>query len=291
MTVIDVGPDLLRRHPLPNHDEGGDKQLRGRVLMVGGSVEVPGAVLLAGHGALRAGAGVLRIATCRSSASHLAVAMPEARVTGYDETAEGGIDAGAAEGLADDACECGAVLIGPGMMDHNATAALTATMLQGAGDAAYVLDAAAFTTLDPASPRRSRLVVTPHAGEMAHFLDVERDEIEADPIKAGREVARRLGAVVAVKGAETHIVEPEGRIWCSRNGSIGLGTSGSGDVLAGIITGLLARGTLAALAAVWGVFLHAEAGRRLEQRHGPLGLLARELPAEIPAIMRDLAQG
>jgi ADP-dependent NAD(P)H-hydrate dehydratase len=291
MSVIDVCADLLRKHPLPSHDEGGDKQLRGRVLIIGGSVQVPGAVLLSGHGALRAGAGVLRIATCRSSAVHLAVAMPESRVTGFDETAEGGIDAGAAEPLADDAGECEAVLIGPGMMDGDATAALTARMLQTPGDAGYVLDAAAFTTLDPAGPHPSKLVVTPHAGEMAHFLDVEREEIEADPIKAGREVARRLGAVVAVKGAETHIVEPGGRIWCSRNGSIGLGTSGSGDVLAGIITGLLARGTSADLAVVWGVYLHAEAGRRLEQRYGRLGLLARELPAEIPAIMRDLSQG
>lgn len=290
MTLIDIDPAFLRAHALPRHDEGGDKQLRGRVLIIAGSAEVPGGALLAAHGALRAGAGVLQIATCRSVAQQLAITMPEARVVGCAETQEGGIEPSSADRLGDLAANSDAVLIGPGMLDLEATAALVRQLLARKPDAAFVLDAAALTTLDGSADLPRHLVLTPHAGEMARFLDVAREEVEGAPLDAAHRVARQLGAVVAMKGAETHIVAPDGRTWCSRNGSIGLGTSGSGDVLAGVIVGLLARKTPPELATIWGVYLHAEAGRRLEQKHGPLGLLARELPAEVPAIMRDLQQ-
>jgi ADP-dependent NAD(P)H-hydrate dehydratase len=82
MSLVVVTPEFLRAHPLPTHEQEGDKQARGRVLVIAGSVEVAGAVLLAGLGVLRAGAGILQIATCRSVASHLAMAMPEAMVVG-----------------------------------------------------------------------------------------------------------------------------------------------------------------------------------------------------------------
>src|SRR5947199_3610068 len=113
MSPVAVTADFLRAHPLPRHEEGGDKQVRGRVLVIAGSVEVPGAALLAGLGALRAGAGVLQIATCRSAAPHLAIAMPEAKVVGCSETAAGGIDLSNAARLAEAASHCDAVLIGP----------------------------------------------------------------------------------------------------------------------------------------------------------------------------------
>src|SRR5437764_8058691 len=92
MSLTRVTPDFLRAHPLPRHEHDGDKQARGRVLVIAGSTEVPGAALLAGLGALRAGAGVLQIATCRTAAPHLGIAMPEAMVVGCRETAAGGID-------------------------------------------------------------------------------------------------------------------------------------------------------------------------------------------------------
>jgi ADP-dependent NAD(P)H-hydrate dehydratase len=97
-----------------------------------------------------------------------------------------------------------------------------------------------------------------------------------------------LQAVIAMKGASTHVVGPGGEAWLSQNGSIGLATSGSGDTLAGILAGLLARGTQPALATIWAVYMHGEAGRRLAKRNGTLGLLAREIPGEIPGIMQEL---
>ncbi|HEY0034423.1 MAG TPA: NAD(P)H-hydrate dehydratase, partial [Devosia sp.] len=96
------------------------------------------------------------------------------------------------------------------------------------------------------------------------------------------------GAVVVMKGGQTHIASPQGEVWSSSHGNVGLATSGSGDTLAGIIAGLLARGASPLLAAQWGVFVHAEAGERLKREHGLLGYLAREIPAKVPAILQDL---
>jgi ADP-dependent NAD(P)H-hydrate dehydratase len=112
-TVIPVTDELLRSIPLPHHSQGEDKDERGRVLVIGGSVETPGGVLLAGLAALRAGAGKLQIATCRSVSQQLAVAVPEARVTGLEETPEGGISATEAEKLAERCGRTDVVLLGP----------------------------------------------------------------------------------------------------------------------------------------------------------------------------------
>jgi NAD(P)H-hydrate repair Nnr-like enzyme with NAD(P)H-hydrate dehydratase domain len=125
---------------------------------------------------------------------------------------------------------------------------------------------------------------------MAKFLGGRREDIDSNPLLAARRAAAALSAVIAMKGAETYVVADDGEALLSRNGSIGLATSGSGDTLAGILVGLLARGTEARLATAWAVYMHGQAGRKLADRHGPFGLLAREIPGEVPAIMRELSQ-
>jgi hydroxyethylthiazole kinase-like uncharacterized protein yjeF len=292
MSLARVTPELLHTHPLPRHEQEGDKQARGRVLVIAGSTEVPGAALLAGLGALRAGAGILQIAMCRSAASHLGIAMPEAMVVGCRETPAGGIDAANAPRLTELGSGCDAVLIGPGMMDEAAVAELTSELLKRLETPVFVLDASAFATLNTSEMRgghAGKIVVTPHSGEMAKFLGVPREEVDDAPLRAARQAATSLQAVVAMKGASTHVVSPEGEAWLCENGSIGLATSGSGDTLAGILAGLLARGTPPALATIWAVYMHGEAGRRLAKRNGTFGLLAREIPGEIPIIMRELS--
>lgn len=290
MSPVAVTPLWLRTHPLPRHEQGGDKHARGRVLVIAGSAEMPGAALLAGLGALRAGAGVLQIATSASTAFHLGVAMPEARVVGCTQTPAGGIDPANAPRLIELGSGCDAVLVGPGMMDDTAVAALTSELLKHLQDPVFVLDASAFATLKTAGmPTHGRIVVTPHSGEMATFLGCSREEVDSDPLRSARQAAAALQAVTAMKGASTHIVAPDGEAWLSENGSIGLATSGSGDTLAGILAGLLARGTDPALATIWAVYMHGEAGRRLAERNGTFGLLAREIPGEIPSIMQELS--
>jgi ADP-dependent NAD(P)H-hydrate dehydratase len=146
MTVYELTEAYLRTHRLPDHAGGTGKQARGQVLIIGGGRRVPGASLLAGLSAMRAGAGILQIATAHSVAVPVALAMPEAMVIGCDETPEGEIAASAAERVAELAENCDSVLIGPGMLDPVAAGVLTERLLQS-GRQPVVLDAAAFTCL------------------------------------------------------------------------------------------------------------------------------------------------
>src|SRR4051812_2694843 len=167
MSEVKIDAAYLSANPLPDHDGSGDKHSRGRVLIIAGSVEVPGAALLAGLGALRSGAGVLQIATCKSNASHLGMAMPEAMIIGCRETPSGEIDPLNAERLADLAKDADAVLLGPGLIDEKAVAELRSDLMGEAARPIFVLDASAFTSLR-SDQERARvygrgMIVTPHA--------------------------------------------------------------------------------------------------------------------------------
>jgi hydroxyethylthiazole kinase-like uncharacterized protein yjeF len=293
----DVDMSLLRAWPLPVPSNDADKEDRGHVLILGGSREMPGAVILAATAALRAGAGKLTIATGRSVAQLVALAIPESRVLGLAENDAGGFTVEAVAALDPLADKISAVLIGPGMRDETATARLVHALLPRlAGSATQVvLDAEAMgAVLHPPDGRPPcrfdvPVLLTPHAGEMAHLTDVAKDEICAAPERHALEAAQRWNAVVALKGARTVIATPGGERWRHEGGNIGLATSGSGDVLAGIIAGLAARGATLAQAAAWGVALHARAGERLAERLGRLGYLARELCDDIPALLEQAA--
>jgi hydroxyethylthiazole kinase-like uncharacterized protein yjeF len=295
MTVArSVTPALLRRLALPRPDADADKDARGRVLAVGGSTHVPGAVLLAGVAALRAGAGKLQLATSRTVAPALGVAVPESLVIALPET-RGGEIAGRRipRVLLESAARVDALLVGPGMAsDREAFALLARVARKIAGDAVLVLDAAAILALTHDGrllrPLGGRVVLTPHAGEMASLLDIDKSVVEDDAPEVAREAARRFGVVVALKGSESWIAEPDGTLYHYSGGTVGLATSGSGDTLAGIVAGLAARGAPAVHAAVWGAYLHGAAGRALTRKVGPIGFLARELLDEIPRIMRRL---
>lgn len=287
-----VTPALLRSLPLPHPDESADKESRGQVMVVGGAVEMPGALVLAGIAALRAGAGKLRMATCESIAPLVGIAVPEARVVRLPETPTGGIDPAAAETIVGGAGRFDALLIGPGMMDEEAVSALTLRVLAGV-EGPVVVDAGAMSCLhdtrDALHRVEGRAVVTPHAGEMARLLGIEREEVSRDPAGIARRAAEELRCVVALKGSVTHVAAPDGDAYRYDSGSVGLATSGSGDTLAGIVAGLLARGADPVRAAVWAVALHGGAGNVLTGRVGPVGFLARELLDEIPRVMTRLS--
>ena len=290
-----ITPEFLRQIPLPLPAEDGDKDQRGRVLVIGGSTAVPGAALLAATAALRAGAGKLQIATCQSIAMHLGLTVPEALVLGLPETSSGEIDPSAAGWLSERIARCDAVLIGPGMLDEEASATLTADLLDCDPGCAFVLDAGALGQLkdiaDVLARHQGRLVITPHAGEMAGLLGIDKHDVLQNPAEIAGEASSMLHCVVALKGSRTYIATPDEGTWIYSDGNVGLATSGSGDTLAGIVAGLLARGVTPLQAAQWGVFLHGEAGNRLARTRGPLGFLARELLAEIPGIMANVNQG
>jgi ADP-dependent NAD(P)H-hydrate dehydratase len=283
-----LGAGTLRGWPLPALPRAADKEVRGRVLVVAGSREIPGAAVLAATAALRAGAGKLVIATAQSVAAQMAFAVPEARVIALPETPRGAF---ASEGLAllqDAAKAADAALVGPGLMDEEGCEQFVAALLPKLAHTPLALDALAMNVLRNSGALNQPLLFTPHAGEMAHLLGRSKQDVLADPEQAAISAAQRWNSVVALKGATTLIATPSRGRWWHEGGQPGLATSGSGDVLAGLIAGLLAQGASLEQACAWGVVLHASAGERLAARFGPLGYLARELPTEIPALMEKL---
>jgi hydroxyethylthiazole kinase-like uncharacterized protein yjeF len=281
--------DLLRRFPLPDHPEDSDKEERGRLLVIAGSRELAGAALLAGTGGLRAGAGKLQIATGASVAPQLSVAVPEARVVGCPETEDGCIATAAIAPLLEAIEGAQATVIGCGLQHGPPLDDLLDALLASELDTPLVLDAAVLGSLAPRAATlrawRGGAILLPHSREMARLLECEPEAVESDPLAAARRAAEMFGAVAVIKGQYSYIVSPGGEAFRFEGGGVGLATSGSGDALAGIVGGLCARGADPLTAALWGIYLHGESGRRLAKRTGRIGFLARELLDEVPGLM------
>ncbi|MGD8149694.1 NAD(P)H-hydrate dehydratase [Ornithinimicrobium sp. Y1694] len=284
-----VTPHLLREWPLPSLQD--DKESRGRVLVAGGSRDNPGAVLLSAEGALRVGAGKVQIVTARSATTALAVHMPETMVRGVGEEQDGELTSELVDVVIDLAPECEAVLLGPGMGDAHRAGDLVGKILSEV-NVPVVIDALAMkaVTDDPSCVEHldGRAVLTPNLHELAMTLGWTDKKVEADPREAALRLAARTGACVSGGGATTWTAHPDGRSWQGSVGGPGLGTSGSGDVKAGVVTGLLGRGADPCQAAVWGSHLHGSAGDRLTAELGATGFLARELAAQVPQVLAEL---
>ena len=286
-----VTPALLRGWALPS-PEGG-KEARGRTLVVGGSRETPGAVLLAAEAALRSGGGKLQVATVEEVALQLAVALPEGLVRGLRSTEAGALEPESADDVVDLARDAACVVVGPGMTDVEATAAFLERLLPAVGST-IVVDALAMAAVTAdvhvLQHLDGRAVLTPNPGELAKTLGVDADTVEAAPAEHAARLAADAKAVVALGGTTSWVAAPDGRLWHDETGGSGLGVSGSGDVLAGIVAGLVARGADADQAAVWATHLHGRAGERLAASVGRLGFLARELLPEIPRVLAEVDQ-
>ncbi len=283
-SMVLAGPELwLPNLRAPRLD--GHKYSRGHAVVVSGGAGSSGAARLAARGALRVGAGLVTLASPPAStmvnACHLTAVMLR-RMDGVE---------GLAEILSDP--RFNAVGLGPALGVGEGTVALTDAAL--ASSAAVVLDADALTS---AAEDRGRLfaaiearsapvVLTPHEGEFARvFPDLARRG-EAGPLKTERasEAARRSGAVVILKGADTVVAAPDGRIAVCDDAPADLATAGSGDVLTGFVCGLLARGMPGFEAAAAAVWLHGAAAREV----GP-GLIAEDLPEALPAVLARIRE-
>jgi hydroxyethylthiazole kinase-like uncharacterized protein yjeF len=288
--VTVLTPTVLRRWALPE-PAGGAKASRGTALVVGGSRGTPGAVLLAGVAALRAGAGVLQLGAPASTATALGVSVPEALAMPLAETAAGCVSSAAVDDLEAVLRAADAVLVGPGLFDgEKPIQDLVEALLERVGaEAAVVLDGYALRGLrrETVAPLAGRLVLTPNSGEAAGLLAGVPDapDLEEDPAGAAAALAAHLDAVVTLGG---RVAAADGGLWIDGSGHAGLGTSGSGDVLAGLVVGLLARGASPAQAACWATHVHATAGERLGARISHVGFLARELLDEAPLVLAEL---
>lgn len=279
----------LRAHPLPDHAEV-DKNGRGRVVLIGGSALVPGGVRLTAEAAFQSGAGKVQLAVPDMLAIPLGVLLPEAGMVALPADGQGEIaGTGPVEPLLEH-CDC--LTIGPAMGSVDAAGRVLDAILPRARACSVILDAAAVAAgRDRMALLRGmagRLILTPHAGEMAALTGQDREAVTKNREAVLLRLAADLGAVAMLKGPTTMLANPEGEVALYGGGGAGLATGGSGDVLTGIIAGLSARGLGQWEAACWGVWLHGEAGRRLSERHGPMGFLARQLAAETPSLMRGV---
>ena len=283
-----ITPDLLRSWPLP--EASGTKYARGQVLVVGGSCTTPGAAMLAGIAALRMGAGRLTVATAEHVAMQMAVALPECGTIALPQDEDGSITGEGVESLLDgELARADAVLTGPGLRVGEGTVRLVGAIARTVPeDVPVVLDAAALAELRDVDAALvgalgGRLVLTPNAAELAQLVGVS--EVPEDELARGTlDVAARFDAVV---GCGPWIAA-QGNLFKVSTGDTGLGTSGSGDVVAGAVAGLLARGADPLRATAWAKHVHAAAGDALAARWGRVGYLATEMLPELPLVLRSL---
>lgn len=281
-------PEAVR---LPERPLDGHKGTFGTVVVLAGSRGYTGAAYLSSTAGVRAGAGLVRLLVAEGVYPILAVKCTEVMATPLGEDVPGALGMGALEAVAGHLDAAAVGLLGPGLGRDPGTWRLVRALVARC-TRPLVLDADALNAL---ADDRSALaglgpdrILTPHPGEMARLTGRPTAQVQADRPGVAAAAAREWGAVVVLKGARTLVAAPDGRVSEDPHEVPALATGGTGDVLAGLIAGLVAQGADPYQAAVTGVYVHAEAGRRLQARMGPAGLLASELLPELPLAMRGL---
>ena len=283
------------RERLPKRPRSGNKGTFGKVLVVAGSRNYVGAARLAAEGCYRAGAGLVTIACPGSVQAMLAASIAEATWLPVLES-EGALGEGAADTIAGALTAYEALVLGPGLSRRGDVDRVVPELLprlpvnvRGA-----VVDADALNALAAGGWKggaATRLVLTPHPGEMARLLGTTVEAVQADRLGTATSAAKTWGQVVALKGAHTVVAAPDGRVAISPHANPLLASAGTGDVLAGTIGGLLAQGMEPFEAAACGVFVHGLAAEELGEELGDRGLLASELLPAIPRAMRTILHG
>ena len=284
----------VRTH-LPERPEGGNKGTFGKVLVVGGSRRYVGAVQLAATAAYRAGAGLVTVATTEAVTNLVASSIPEATWLPQAATGDGTLAGAAAIALRNEWPAFRSAVVGPGLGDTPETRALAWAALPDLADLGNgcVIDADALNAIAamPDGPERvpSNAVLTPHPGELARLMATTVADVQARRLAITGEAAVKYGCTVVLKGAHSVVAHADGRTSLSPFANPLLATAGSGDVLAGMIAGYLAQGVELFEAACLGVYLHGAAGEVLREEYGTAGLLASEIAARLPRVVKDVA--
>jgi hydroxyethylthiazole kinase-like uncharacterized protein yjeF len=271
---------------LPRRGTGSTKFTSGHVLVVGGSRGLTGAPRMAAHASMRAGAGYVTACVPASLQSIIAGAStPELMTRGLPDS-DGSFDP---DGVADvlEAGTRGALALGPGLGRQERAFVFARTLARDA-KIPMVLDADGLNAhagrLGELTRRSAETVLTPHAGELGRLLALDSSAIESERLRHVRAAAEQAQAVVILKGDDTLVADPSGRVAVSPGGAPGLATAGTGDVLTGVIGATLAQGLDAFTAAAAGVWLHAEAGKQAARRLGAAeGVIATDVIAALPA--------
>ena len=271
---------------LPRREGESTKFLSGHVLVVGGSVGLTGAPTMAARAAMRAGAGYVTVLVPAGLQQVIAGSgFSELMTRGLPEV-EGGLGDAGLEEVLDATARGGALALGPGL-GRTDQAAVFARRLARAARVPLVLDADGLNAhagrLQELVNRPAPTVLTPHAGELGRLLEIESGEVQEQRLACAREAAERSGAIVLLKGDDTLVADPDGRVAVSRGGSAALATAGTGDVLSGVLAALLAQDVEPFAAACAAVLLHARAGRLAARAVGVAeGVVAGDVIAALP---------
>lgn len=280
------------RELLPRRGAASTKFASGQVVVAGGSRGLTGAPQMAARAAMRAGAGYVIACMPQSLQDTVAGAgTPELMTRGLAEQ-DGGLAHDAVAGVLSSIRPGGALALGPGLGRSEGSIAF-ARELAAAVQAPMVLDADGLNAhagrLRALSGRAHPTILTPHAGELARLLGLDSKDIERERLRHARAAAEQSEAVVVLKGDDTLIAHPDGRVAVSRGGSPALATAGTGDVLTGVLAALLAQSLDPFEAAAAGVWLHASAGREAARRQGAVeGVIATDVIEALPAAREEL---
>lgn len=285
ITPQDLSP-CLKRRPCDSH-----KGAYGHLLILGGAAGYSGAAQMAARAALRSGVGLVTVVTPASLASSLAGNVMEAMVYAAPETETGSLSRDTWPVWRSRLGEFSALLAGPGMTCHADTEALVRAILHDAS-IPVVLDADALNVLagkpDTLASAAGPLVITPHPGELGRLLGCSAADIQADRFRAVRSGADATQAVTVLKGFGTLVTQPGAPLHINMTGNPGMAKGGSGDVLAGLLGGLLAQGIPPFDAARMAVYLHGRAGDMSATHLTQAGVTAGDLIASLPFVFREL---
>ncbi len=284
LTCVDGLRDLFGPRPTDSN-----KGMYGHVLVAGGSFGKSGAPAMAGLGAYRSGAGLVTVAVPKSALSTVAAVRPELMTEPLEETASGRLDFAECSKLLDLAKKMTVLALGPGLGTEDETVRLVRALYEQV-DIPAVVDADALNSMAGSLPHTSKIrILTPHPGEMSRLTGNSVKELQADRLGHAQELASASGATVVLKGDRTVIAFPDGETWINPTGSPSMATGGTGDILTGMIAGLVAQHSKdwkrAVLAAVW---LHGRCGELGAQRWGEESMLATDLLDFLPAAMNEI---
>jgi len=263
----------------------------GHLLIVGGAAGYAGAVALAAKAALRSGAGLVTVLVPGSIAPIVAGIVPEAMVHGVAETKEGSLLSACLKKWKRSIHDFDGLLVGPGMTACEDTRGLVESILSESRKP-VLLDADALNVYAKKAGKIDKaacpVIITPHPGEMARLMGCSIAEVQADRYGTAQKAASDTGATVILKGAGTVVAEKNRPVSVNMTGNPGMATGGMGDVLAGLVAGLIAQGVVPFDAARAGVYLHGRAGDNVAWRSSQAGITAGDVIEELPLVFREL---
>ncbi len=286
-TNLTTEPDI--RHLFVKRPSDSNKGMYGHVLIVGGSFGKSGAPAMAGLGAYRSGAGLVTIAVPKSALTSVAVVRPELMTEPLEETESGRVRFASGDRILQLAEKMTVLALGPGLGTEDETVRLVKRLYEEA-PVPMVVDADALNALAGALPKTDKIrILTPHPGEMGRLTGKSAKDVQADRLGLAQELANRSGATVVLKGDRTIIAFPDGETWVNPTGSPAMATGGTGDILTGMVAGLIGQHSKdwkrAVVAAVW---LHGRSGELASDQLGEESTLATDLLDFLPEAIDEL---